>query len=83
MWLVKLRRIAELRVAEGNFVKRRHPAALDIPETDAKRAQAWRCSLATSQHDMTLHGATTGQLSAMSKTALKEQYIFMRKVWNE
>ena len=53
-------RIAELRVAEGDFVKKGDTLAiLDIPETDAKVAQALGAVYsATSQYDMALHGAT-------------------------
>lgn len=76
-------RIAELRVAEGDFVKKGDTLAiLDIPETDAKVAQALGAVYsATSQYDMALHGATIGQLNQLraKHAALKEQYIFAGK----
>ncbi|HLS12112.1 MAG TPA: biotin/lipoyl-binding protein [Flavobacteriaceae bacterium] len=76
-------RIAELRVAEGDFVKKGDTLAiLDIPETDAKVAQALGAvRSATAQHDMALHGATIGQLNQLraKHAALKEQYIFAEK----
>src|SRR5690625_7934354 len=55
---------------------------LDIPEADAKVAQArGAVRSATAQHDMALHGATVGQLNQLraKHTALKEQYIFAEK----
>lgn len=79
-------RMAELRVTEGDFVKKGDTlAVLDIPETDAKVAQALGAvHSATSQYDMALHGATLGQLSQLraKRTALKEQYLFAEKSLN-
>lgn len=79
-------RIAELRVSEGDFVKKGDTlAVLDIPETDAKVAQALGAvHSATSQYDMSRHGATAGQLSQLraKSTALKEQYLFAEKSLN-
>lgn len=76
-------RMAELRVSEGDFVKKGDTlAVLDIPETDAKVVQALGAvHSATSQYDMSLHGATPGQLSQLraKKNALKEQYLFAQK----
>ena len=76
-------RIAEIRVAEGDFVKKGDTLAiLDIPETDAKVAQALGAvRSATAQYDMALHGATKGQLNQLraKHAALKEQYIFAEK----
>lgn len=76
-------RLAEIRVSEGDFVKKGDTLAiLDIPETDAKVAQALGAvHSATSQYDMALHGATTGQLNQLraKHAALKEQYLFAKK----
>lgn len=76
-------RMAELHVTEGDFVKKGDTlAVLDIPETDAKVAQALGAvHSATSQYDMSRHGATKGQLSQLraKRTALKEQYLFAKK----
>lgn len=76
-------RMAELRVAEGDFVKKGDTlAVLDIPETDAKLAQALGAvHSATSQYDMAVYGATLGQLNQLraKHTALKEQYLFAKK----
>lgn len=76
-------RIAELRVTEGDFVKKGDTLAiLDIPEVDAKIAQALGAvHSATSQYDMAVHGATMGQLNQLraKHIALKEQYLFAQK----
>src|SRR5699024_7057890 len=57
-------------------------AILDIPEVDAKIAQALGAvHSATSQYDMAVHGATMGQLNQLraKHIALKEQYLFAQK----
>lgn len=76
-------RMLELRVDEGNYVKKGDTLAiLDIPETDAKVAQALGAvHTASSQYDMTLHGATQGELRQLRAkyTANKEQYLFAKK----
>ena len=76
-------RVAELRVAEGDLVKRGDTLAiLDIPEVDAKIAQAQGAVRAASaQYEMAERGATANQLKQLQAKhdALKEQYEFARK----
>lgn len=76
-------RVAELWVAEGDRVKRGDTlAVLDIPEVDAKIAQAQGAVRAASaQYEMAERGATANQLKQLQAKhdALKEQYAFARK----
>lgn len=76
-------RIIELRVSEGDFVKKGDTlAVLDIPEVDAKIAQALGAvHSATSQYNMVQKGATPEQLKQLKAKhlALKEQYLFAEK----
>lgn len=76
-------RVAELLVSEGDRVRRGDTlAVLDIPEVDAKIAQAQGAVRAASaQYEMAERGATANQLKQLQAKhdALKEQYEFARK----
>ncbi len=76
-------RVAALRISEGDWVKRGDTlAVLDIPEVDAKIAQAQGAVRAASaQYEMAERGATANQLKQLQAKhdALKEQYEFARK----
>jgi ABC-2 type transport system permease protein len=76
-------RIAEVRVSEGDYVKKGDTlAVLDIPELIAKKAQAKGAVLsAEAQYNMTRKGATANQLQQLEakKTALQEQFDFAQK----
>lgn len=76
-------RVAALRVSEGDRVKRGDTlAVLEIPEVDAKIAQAQGAVRAASaQYEMAERGATANQLKQLQAKhdALKEQYEFARK----
>src|SRR5690606_15712830 len=76
-------RVAELLVSEGDEVKRGDTlAVLDIPEVDAKIAQAQGAVRAASaQYQMAERGATANQLKQLQAKhdALKEQYEFAHK----
>lgn len=76
-------RVAELLVSEGDQVKRGDTlAVLDIPEVDAKIAQAQGAVRAASaQYEMAERGATANQLKQLQAKhdALKEQYAFAHK----
>ncbi len=76
-------RVAQLLVTEGDIVKRGDTLAiLDIPEVDAKIAQAQGAVRAASaQYEMAERGATANQLKQLQAKhdALKEQYEFARK----
>ena len=76
-------RIVKVKVSEGDFVKRGDTlAVLDIPEVDAKKAQAQGAvKSADAQYNMSVKGATANQLKQLyaKKSALKEQYDFAKK----
>lgn len=76
-------RIDEILVQEGDFVKKGDTLAiLNIPEVDAKKAQAQGAvKSAEAQYDMSVHGATKNQLQQLNakKAALTEQYHFAKK----
>lgn len=79
-------KIIELRVNEGDFVKKGDTLAmLDIPEVDAKKSQAeGAVHSAKAQYDMTVKGATDNQLRQLEakQNALKEQYELAQKSIN-
>src|SRR5690625_7687399 len=75
-------RIAELRVAEGDFVKKGDTLAiLDIPETDAKVAKALGAvRSATALNDIAFHGATIthiNQLSTNEETLIETNIFYI------
>lgn len=76
-------RIDQIMVQEGDFVKKGDTlAVLDIPEVEAKKAQAQGAvRSATAQYDMSVHGATSNQLTQLNakKAGLTEQYEFAKK----
>ncbi|WP_199121029.1 HlyD family secretion protein [Pedobacter sp. ASV28] len=76
-------RIAKIKVSEGDLVKKGDTlAVLDIPEVEAKKAQAeGAVTSADAQYNMSVHGATANQLKQLNakKDALKEQYEFAKK----
>lgn len=76
-------RIDKILVHEGDFVKKGDTlAVLDIPEVEAKKAQAQGAvKSAEAQYDMSVRGATANQLKQLNakKAALNEQYQFARK----
>ena len=76
-------RVAQLLVNEGDIVKKGDTLAiLDIPEVDAKVAQAQGAvRSASAQYEMAERGATANQLKQLQAKhdALKEQYEFARK----
>ncbi len=76
-------RIDQLLVHEGDFVTKGDTLAiLDIPEVEAKKAQAQGAvKSAEAQYGMSVQGATANQLKQLNakKTALDEQYQFARK----
>lgn len=76
-------RIDKILVQEGDFVKKGDTLAiLDIPELEAKKAQAkGAVKSAAAQYDMSVQGATTNQLKQLNakKAALTEQYQFAKK----
>ena len=79
-------RIDKILVNEGDFVKKGDTLAiLDIPEVDAKKAQAQGAvKSAEAQYEMSVHGATSNQLKQLNakKAALNEQYQFAKKSLN-
>ncbi len=79
-------RVAELLVQEGDFVKRGDTLAiLDIPEVDAKIAQAQGAVRAASaQYQLAERGATVNHLKQLQAKhdALKEQFEFAQKSFN-
>src|SRR5699024_7902895 len=79
-------RIDTLFVSEGDFVKKGDTLAiLDIPEVDAKRAQAaGAVESAEAQYNMSVAGATKNQLAQLNakREALQEQYDFAEKSIN-
>ncbi len=76
-------KIEEFLVAEGEKVHKGDTIAiLDIPEVDAKRAQAQGAiDAADAQYQMSRKGATDGQLKQLEAkvSGLKEQFDFARK----
>src|SRR5690606_8308403 len=76
-------RIDQILVREGDFVKKGDTlAVLDIPEVEAKKAQAQGAvKSAEAQYSMSVHGATANQLKQLNakKSALNEQYEFAKK----
>ena len=76
-------RIDKILVEEGDFVKKGDTLAiLDIPEVNAKKAQAQGAvKSAAAQYDMSVQGATSNQLKQLNakKAALTEQYQFAKK----
>lgn len=76
-------RIEQLLVHEGDYVYKGDTlAVLSIPEVDAKKAQAeGAVKSARAQYDMSVHGATSNQLTQLNakKAALTEQYEFAKK----
>lgn len=76
-------RLKQVKVKEGDFVKQGDTLAiLDIPEVDAKKAQAQGAvKSADAQYDMSVRGATVNQLKQLDakRNALKEQYGFAKK----
>lgn len=79
-------RIMEIKVNEGDFVKKGDTLAiLDIPEVAAKKAQAvGAVKSANAQYQMSVRGATGNQLKQLEakRSALKEQYAFAKKSLN-
>lgn len=76
-------RIQQLFAQEGDYVLKGDTLAiLDIPEVEAKKAQAeGAVRSAKAQYDMSVHGATANQLTQLNakKAALTEQYEFAKK----
>lgn len=76
-------RIQEIKVSEGAIVRKGDTLAiLDIPELQAKKAQAsGAVKSAEAQYQMTRTGATANQLRQLNakKAALTEQYEFAKK----
>ena len=76
-------RIDQILVQEGDFVKKGDTLAiLNIPEVDAKKAQAQGAvKSAEAQYDMSVNGATRNQLQQLNakKAALTEQYNLAKK----
>lgn len=76
-------RISEVRVKEGDFVKKGDTLAiLDFPEVDAKINQANGALIsAKAQYDMALKGATSNQLVQLQakRDAIKEQFELAQK----
>lgn len=76
-------RIDKILVQEGDFVKKGDTLAiLNIPEVDAKKAQAQGAvKSAEAQYNMSVNGATRNQLQQLNakKAALTEQYNLAKK----
>lgn len=76
-------RIQKINVNQGDFVHKGDTLAiLDIPEVEAKKAQAEGAVIsASAQYQMAQHGATANQLKQLNakKKALEEQYAFAQK----
>lgn len=76
-------RIQKINVNQGDFVRKGDTLAiLDIPEVEAKKAQAeGAVTSASAQYQMAQHGATANQLKQLNakKKALEEQYAFAQK----
>lgn len=79
-------RIIEHYVEEGQSVKKGDTLALlDMPEVEAKKAQAeGAVNAARAQYEMALTGATSNQLAQVSAKldAVTEQYKFAEKSYN-
>ncbi|WP_018674990.1 HlyD family secretion protein [Riemerella columbina] len=79
-------RIQKVLVQEGDFVKKGDTLAiLDIPEVEAKKAQAQGAvTSAQAQYSMAHKGATANQLRQLraKKATLTEQYNFAKKSLN-
>ncbi len=79
-------RIQAINVSEGDIVQKGDTLAiLDIPEVEAKRAQAeGALTSANAQYQMAQQGATANQLKQLEakKKALEEQYAFAQKSLN-
>ncbi|UPS92201.1 HlyD family secretion protein [Bizionia sp. M204] len=75
--------VESLLVSKGDFVKKGDTLAiLDIPEVDAKKQQAEGVlKSAEAQYQMTIKGATDGQLKQLQNKVygLKEQFEFANK----
>lgn len=76
-------RIEQIWVEEGDSVRKGDTLAiLDIPEVDAKRAQALGAlKSASAQYDMSVTGASENELKQLKakKSALQEQYDYAKK----
>ncbi len=76
-------RIQTINVSQGDFVRKGDTLAiLDIPEVEAKKAQAeGAVTSASAQYQMAQHGATANQIKQLNakKRALEEQYAFAQK----
>lgn len=76
-------RIQTIKVSQGDFAHQGDTLAiLDIPEVEAKKAQAeGAVTSASAQYQMARHGATANQLKQLNakKQALEEQYVFAKK----
>lgn len=76
-------RIQTINVNQGDFVHKGDTLAiLDIPEVEAKKAQAeGAVTSASAQYQMAQHGATANQITQLNakKKALEEQYAFAQK----
>lgn len=76
-------RIETIKVGEGDFVKKGDTLAiLNIPEIDAKKAQAaGAVESAEAQYSMSVTGATKNQLTQLNakQEALQEQYNYAEK----
>lgn len=76
-------RILHLKVEEGDLVKKGDTLAiLEIPEVDAKKAQASGAVLsADAQYQMARKGATANQMKQLQakKSALTEQFGYAQK----
>lgn len=79
-------RVRTILVREGDFVKKGDTLAiLDIPEVDAKKAQAaGAIESASAQYQMSVKGATQNQLTQLNakKSALEEQFAYAEKSVN-
>lgn len=75
--------VLQILVSKGDFVKKGDTLAiLDIPEVDAKKQQAEGVlKSAEAQYQMTIKGATDGQLRQLQNkvNGLKEQFEFAKK----
>lgn len=76
-------RIDQILVQEGDFVQNGDTLAiLNIPEVDAKKAQAQGAvKSAEAQYDMSVNGATRNQLQQLNakRAGLMEQYNYAKK----
>ena len=76
-------RIDQILVQEGDFVQKGDTLAiLNIPEVDAKKAQAQGAvKSAEAQYDMSVNGATRNQLQQLNakRAGLMEQYNYAKK----